>query len=256
MKNCWMRLSWKLLQGFVVGFLMTGAGAAAAIETINIVLTEHPPYEYTENGKITGFSQEVVEAVLKEIKVLGDFQVLPWARAYDTALNTENVLIYSMSRTPVREKLFKWVGVVAPVNAGLFALRARQLKITHLDEAKKYQIGTMNNDAREQFLLSKGFIKGQHLQSIAQYEANYEKLKLGRIDLWATNSEVAHYLVRKSGDDPAIVMEEVYSLSDNEGTYMAFGAKTSDAVVDRFKQGLATVKKNGIFNALKKKWQF
>ena len=35
---------------------------------------------------------------------------------------------------------------------------------------------------------------------------------------------------------------------------MAFGAKTSDAFVERFRKGLEAIKKNGSFEALKRKW--
>lgn len=37
-------------------------------------------------------------------------KVLPWARAYNIALNEKNTLIYSISRTEQREPLFQWIG--------------------------------------------------------------------------------------------------------------------------------------------------
>jgi polar amino acid transport system substrate-binding protein len=250
------RFGWTLFRGLCMVAMLGAALAARAADTVRIVTEEFPPYNLTQNGRITGLSTEVVEAVLKEIKLEGNFQSMPWARAYDIALGSENVLIYSITRTPNREKLFKWVGVIAPGDWYLYALPGRRLAVQDLDEAKKYQIATVNQDAGEQFLVSKGFVIGQNLQSSVKYEFNYEKLKLGRVDLWVSNGLVAAFLARQAGDDPAKALAPAYHFSDlgSDGFYMAFGPKTSDAFVERFRKGLETIKKNGSFEALKRKW--
>lgn len=240
-----------------LGVCCLGAAVAAfAQEPLKIVTEEFPPYNYTEQGKITGLSTEVVEAVLKELKLQGNIQSLPWARAYDTAKNAPGVLIYSIGRTQERENLFKWVGVIAPTDYYLYALPGKSFKIDALENAKAYQIGTVNQDVGEQFLLARGFVKGQNLQSSIKYELNYQKLKLGRIDLWIMNEMTASHLARQSGDDPTKTLAKVYRINDlsSEGYYMAFGMQTPDATVLQFKRGLEAIKKNGVFDRLKKKW--
>lgn len=240
-----------------IGVCCLGAGVAAfADEPLKIVTEEFPPYNHTEQGKITGLSTEVVEAVLKELKLQGNIQSLPWARAYEMAKNTPEVLIYSIGRTPERENYFKWVGVIAPTDYYLYALPGKSFKIDALENAKPYQIGTVNQDVGEQFLLAHGFVKGQNLQSSIKYELNYQKLKLGRIDLWIMNGMTASHLARQVGDDPALTLAKVYRINDlsSEGYYMAFGKQTPDATVQQFKRGLEAIKKNGVFDHLKKKW--
>jgi polar amino acid transport system substrate-binding protein len=249
-------LNFQALGAVLFATLIAGAPPVLASDPVKILTEEFPPYNFSDRGKLTGFSTEVVEALLKEIKISGNFQSLPWARAYETARDTENVLIYSIGRTKEREKLFKWVGVVAPTSYYLFSLSGRKVKLDHLDDAKKYQIGTVNEDVGEQFLVSKGFVKGQNLQSSVKYEFNYEKLKAGRVDLWIMPELVAYFLARQAGDDPAKVLLPAYSIAElgSDGYYIAFGAKTSDAVVARFRKGLEAIKKNGTYDALKKKW--
>jgi polar amino acid transport system substrate-binding protein len=233
-----------------------GASASASAQTLKILTEEFPPYNYSESGKITGFSTEVVQAVLTEIKMQGEFQSMPWARAYETAQNADNVLIYSIGRNPLREKLFKWVGVIAPTQYYLFSQPQRKLILKNLNQAKAFQIGTVNEDVGEQFLIANGFVKGQNLQSSVKYELNYEKLKLGRVDLWIMTELVAVYLARQAGDDPALSLARSYAIPDlgSDGYYMAFGARTPDALVQRLAKGLATIKSNGTYDALKKKW--
>ncbi|MCW7541713.1 transporter substrate-binding domain-containing protein [Aquabacterium sp. A7-Y] len=237
--------------------LLFVGGVSANAGEIRVVTEEFPPYNLTEKGKVTGFSTEVVEAVLKEIGVQAGIQSMPWARAYDIARNTENVLIYSIARTPEREKLFKWVGAVAPSDWSLFAAREGGIRIERLDDAKKYQVATVNEDAGEQFLVSRGFVIGKNLQSSNKYEFNYDKLKRGRVDLWVANDLVARYLARRAGDNPDQVLARVLylpELSGSDGLYMAFGPKTSDTVVERFRKGLDAIKKSGKYEALKRKW--
>lgn len=239
----------------LLGFLAC-ALPAMAIETIKILTEEYPPFNYTDKGKITGLGTEVVQAVLKEINVEGQFQSVPWARAYESAQNTENVLIYSINRSKDREKLFKWVGQITPTDFFLFSLKNRNIQLTDLDSAKNLQIGTVNQDIGEQFLASQGFMLGRNLQSSSKYELNYEKLKLGRIDLWVMNELGAYFIARQAGDDPAQVLHKSLRIPElsGGGNYMAFGLKTPDALVERFRKGLEAIKKNGTYDALQKKW--
>ena len=237
--------------------LWTCAWSAQAVESIKVLTEEYPPFNYTDKGKITGLGTEVVQAVLKEIHIEGHFQSMPWARAYETTQTSENVLLYSINRSKDREKLFKWVGPITPTDFYyLFSLKSRNIHLSSLSEAKPLQIGTVNQDIGEQYLVSQGFAVGHNLQSSARYELNYEKLKLGRVDLWVMNELGAYYMVRQAGDDPALVLNKALRITEisGEGNYMAFGLKTPDALVDRFRKGLETIKKNGTFDALQKKW--
>jgi polar amino acid transport system substrate-binding protein len=244
------------LAGFAYSAAVFAGGAPLLPNSITVVTEELPPFNYTDNGKLVGFSTEVVEAVLKEVGIQGVFSSMAWARAYDTALTGENILIYSIARSPQREKLFKWVGVVAPTDNYIFALRERGIKLTTLEEAKKYKIGTVNEDIREQYLVSKGFVKGENLQPSTRFPLMYDKLKAGRIDLCPVLDVVLLDLARRNGDDAEKLFERVLTLPEigRDGTYMAFGANTSDALVERFRKGLDTLKKNGTYAVIKKRW--
>lgn len=230
----------------------------AAAQPLRIVTEELPPYNMTVNGQVTGLGTEVVQAVLKEAGIAAaPIQAMPWARAYDIALNQENVLIYSITRTPQREKLFKWVGVIAPTHTFLFALNGRVPPLHSLEEARRYQIATVNGDAGEQYLTARGFAIGRNLQSSTRYELNYEKLKGGRVDLWVSNELHAAHVVRQAGDDPAVTVQRVLPLEDlssEGGVDMAFSLKTPDELVERARRALDTLRRNGTYESLQKKW--
>lgn len=234
-----------------------GATGAVADDPVRILTEEFPPYNYTAQGKITGLATEVVEAVLKELGRQAEIQSMPWARAYETARSTPGVLIYSIGRTPERDKHFKWVGVIAPTVYYLYGQHGRAYRVDTLEAAKPYQIGTVNEDVGEQFLVSQGFVKGHNLQSSVKYMYNYEKLKAGRIDLWIMSELTANHLARQAGDDPQQTLSKVYRIPElsSEGYYLAFGAHTPDATVEKYRKALETVRSNGTYDRLQRKWQ-
>ena len=250
-RSCYRAIRTLLLAGLGAVWLVAGAAE------IRIVTEEMPPYNMTQHGKITGLSTEVLRAVLDEVGMQAPIQPMPWARAYDLALNSENVLIYSIARTPQREKLFKWVGVVAPTNWYLYARADNRLNLSGTDDVRKYQVATVNEDAGEQYLVNKGSSVGKNLQSSSKYELSYEKLKLGRVDLWIANELNAYYVVRQAGDDPSKAIVRVLALPDlspDGGLSLAFSPQTSDALVERFRKALETIKRNGTFDTIKKRW--
>jgi len=234
----------------IICSIILAAGSPGHGQSLRIVTEEFPPYSYTQNGEIRGLSTEVVRAVLKELNMDTSIEVFPWARALKTAAQHPNVLIYSIGRIPGRERHYKWVGVIAPAEFYLFALKERpEIRIDDLEDAKQYTIATVNQDVREQYLISKGFQKGKQLRSTRRYAQGFEKMLLGRVDLWAMNELVAYWIIKQSGHDPEKVLSKKYHLADlsSEGYYMAFGERTSNALVTRFRKALEAVKRNGTY---------
>lgn len=230
---------------------------ASAEPALRIVTEELPPYNMTQDGKVTGMSTEVVQAVLKEVGLQASIQAMPWARAYELALNERNVLIYSIARTPARESLFHWVGAIAPTQWFIFSLAERPVTLNSLDDARGHQIATVNQDVGEQYLESKGFRIGAELQSSTKYEHNYRKLKVDHVELWISNELNALYLTRQNGEDPEKVLIRSLPLPDltsQEGLSMAFSRNTPVQTVEKFRAGLDTIRRNGVYDAIMRKW--
>ena len=217
-------------------------------QSIKVVTENFPPYNYKENKELKGVSTEIVRAVLQELKIKTKIEVYPWARAYMIAQENKNTLIFSIGRNQKRENLFKWVEVIAPADFYLFALKDRkEIKVNTLDDAKKYKIGTVIDDVREQYLIRKGFVKGKNIHSTPQYINGFRMLLINRIDLWAMPELTAYHIIKKEGYKPAETLRKAYRLDEvsSEGYYMAFGKKTSDEIVEKFRNALEKIKKGG-----------
>ncbi len=236
--------------------LAVGWPACVLAAPLRVVTEDYPPYSYLEAGRVGGYSTAVVRAVLAEAGLQADIQLMPWARAYDLALHDERVLIYSIARTPAREDKFKWVGQVAPSDWSLYSLRGHELGLKSLDDARRYSIATVFQDVGEQFLIEHGFDPQRNLQSSNKYEHNYEKLKLGRVDLWISNDFVAEYLARRAGDDPASLHAELRLQElGGDGLYMAFSRNTPDELVERCRRALEAVRADGRLREIRRNWK-
>jgi len=225
--------------------------------TIRVVTEELPPYNMTRDGQLTGMSTEVVQAVLKEVNIQASIQSMPWARAYDLALHEPDVLIYSITRTAEREHLFKWVGTIAASHWYIYSSAGHPVSLMDLDDARDWQTATVNEDVGEQYLTARKFVIGQQLQSSNRYELNYQKLRTGHVDLWISDELNARYLARQVGDDPNLTLVQslrVPELEDAGGFNMAFSAATPDGTVQLFQKGLKTLRENGTFDAIARKW--
>ncbi len=206
-------------------------------DSIKIVTSDYPPFNYLEDNKPTGLCTRIVQAILKDMKINVPIITLPWARAYKMAVKHENTLIYTIARTKEREHLFHWVGVLVTGNSYLFSMKNRHIRFRSLDQAHPYRIGATLSDIRAEFLKSKGIL---NLDLVVNARMNALKLLNQRIDLWAEDEVAAVYTVRQLGYDPDEILAKAFPLeiSPTPKGYLAFGRNTNPAVVKAFQSAL------------------
>lgn len=227
----------------------------ANAQKIKVVTEEYPPYNYTENAKLTGMSTEIVQLVLKEAGIQHEsIQSLPWARAYDMALTQPNILIFSIGRSQERESKFKWVGVIAPYDVYLFKLKENTaLKINSLDDVKTHKTGAVRDDVRAQYLKTKG-IPESAMDIVSTDSLNIRKLFEKRIDMFPIDELAASFLAKQEKLDFTKI-EKVFFLKDlSAGLYMAFSKNTPDEIVNKCKATLEKIKADGRFDKIKTKY--
>ncbi len=236
----------RLMSPFHQGVLLTGALLAwpmANAQTIHAV-TETTPYTYLKEGRVVGSATEVVE---KTLLAAGqwDHQVklYPWARAYDMALNTPNVLIFLIARTAAREPQFQWVGEIMKIQYHLYRLRSRDdISVTKLVDAKNYTIGVLRDDVRQQYLQLKGFSR---LTVSAQWIDNFNKLLNRQVDLLPLTEDDASSLCEKAQFNCAGLVQVLTLDEASTGLYMAYSQSTPDEVVIKTRAAFSKLKEEG-----------
>ncbi|BBH53419.1 substrate-binding periplasmic protein [Fluviispira sanaruensis] len=218
---------------------------------INAVTEHYPPYNMIENESIVGVSAEIMQELFKRAKVNYTLNIYPWAHSYKLALEEPNTVVFATSRTPEREKLFKWVGPIGESNWVFFAKEGSTIKINTLDEAKKHRVGGYNDDATADYLKKNGFIPGKSLILANNEVQNAFKLEAGRIDLWATGALLGPY-ISKSEKTGKIV--EVFTIKKSE-LYAAFNKRTDDALIKKLNDLLIQMNKDKTIEKINKKYK-
>ncbi len=220
-------------------------------EQFKILTEDYPPYNYQDKKtkQVTGISTQIVQEMLKRLGHKGNIEIKYWSDAYIEALNNDNTILFSTTRTPGREKLFKWVGPLVPNNTTFFAKKGSNLNIKTLADAKKVKaIGVYKDDFGEQFLKKRGF---KNLVSVIDNRENVKKLASGKIDLWIINNLTGKHMIQEAGLTDKI--EKLFDVQ-KDYMYMAFSKDTPDSVIQKWQNTLDELKMDGTYAQIFSEW--
>lgn len=229
-------LAWQ--NGHAGGQAPTAPPLAAAPGALYITTEYSPPTSMEQDGKVIGSATDKVREALTRGGIAYTIELLPWKRAYAAALNRPDACVYSTTRTPERERLFKWVG---PTDEGEWVLLGRadrQYKLTTLDDARGLRIGTYNGDARDEFLRSRGF----NVDPAPNDMINPRKLLMNRIDLWAAGIRRGSPVLETNGWSRRIVPVLTFN---RVKVFLACNRAVPDATIARLNEALEAMGRDG-----------
>lgn len=216
---------------------------SAMAKTVTVVTENYPPFtSVTPDGKVDGIATRIVRAALEQAGIAYHIRSLTWSRAYKMAVSQPDVLIYSIVRTPQREALFQWVGVLMRASDSLYRLADRDdIQVTSLNDLKRYRVGAVTGDERSLFLKGAGI--QPHL--VSSNAANLKKLLAGRIDLFPIGKLSLHALCKKMQVNPDRFVAVLSLNKLSVPLYMAFSKETDPQLVNSLRHALEVLKKNG-----------
>ena len=219
--------------------------------TLNLMTEDYPPYNFPDkNGKPTGISVDIVREIIKKTKDIDNITILPWARAYHKIQTEKNQVLFSTTRTPQREKLFKWVGPIATNTWVFYTKKGNDIKLSKLSDAKnlKYTIGTYKDDACELFLKLNGF---ENIESVPNDTLNVKKLISNRIDLWIVGEYQGKIKAKRLNADK--YLKKVFEIKKTY-LYIAFSKDVDDKIIKKWQYELDRLKQNGIYQKILNKY--
>jgi polar amino acid transport system substrate-binding protein len=240
----WRKLG-RMMIFIVILYLLMPCPTAA--QPLTIITDPYPPLGYVhKDGEIVGFTVDVIKLLLKRTGIEGKFEMYPWARAYEMAQKEKDILIYQLTYTKERDRLFQLVGPVLSVRYYFFKLKERKdVVVKNLADAKKFLVGTVRDYFAHRYLLENGFEEGKNLEVTHDDNINLKKLADRRIDLMILIEIVFSYRARELGynrDD----FEKTF-LIHSEDAYIGFSRQTSKITVSRIAKALEAAKKDGSY---------
>jgi polar amino acid transport system substrate-binding protein len=215
--------------------------------SLHLMTEPSPPYSMHDGKHVIGIATDTVRAVMDRAGIAYSLDLLPWRRAYSTALERADTCVYSTTRIPEREADFKWVGPIAEADWVLMARADRAISLRSLDDAHSYRIGTYNGDARDQYLRARGF----DVDPAPDDLTNPRKLMAGRIDLWAASTQRGSATLDRLGYSGKIVPVLAFN---HIRLYLACNRSMPDALVARLNDALASLERDGSRKAIRQRY--
>lgn len=223
------------------------------VDQLDIYAETYPPFSYLENEQAAGFAVDVFAEMLRisgSRQTRADISIVPWARGYAALERGPNVLLFSATRTAVREKLFKWVCPIAPYVRVLVAPKGSGVQITGVEDLKNYVYSVVRNDNSVQVLRSLA-VAEDNMHHVDKATGAARMMVYKRLHVWATAKHTYAQILQEVGADPTDY-EIVYEFPP-QSLCFAFSKDTSDAAVARLQAALDQVRANGTFDRISDK---
>lgn len=224
-------------------------------EPIQFVAEDLPPYHYQDkNGHTKGVLVDVIKAVANKANIAYEVQIYPFARAYKMLKTKPNVVMFSLLKSPNREGHFLWLGNIFHNSAYLVSLNGDNKRLSHLEQAKGFTVGTIRGYYSETYLRKAGFGEGENLSLSVNYQNLWRMLFKKRIDFVLTNTLSLTSELNKLGYTVKEVTK-VIELKDFPNKLHLAANKAFDAdTAHKLKVALQAIKDNGEYQKILTRW--
>lgn len=152
---------------------------------VQVVTETFPPYQQLNaDGKLHGWSADIVQQLFTEEGLGYEAQVLPWPRAVKIANEQPGTFIFSLLQTNERQPKYQWVVPLCPMRISFYAVAARpEVAPRNINEALHFIVGIEQGQANYKFLINQGFRESKNLVVVGQNHQLRQMLALKRVDL-------------------------------------------------------------------------
>ena len=226
---------------------------SASEEKLSLVTEFLPPYQFTDaDGNLTGYSIEVVEALMDEVHIDGKIKLYPWARAFKLAKDRKNTLIFSIARTPEREAHFHWLGKLHNESYTFLALKNNpHIKADNLETLKSFSVAVSRSSVVDQTLTNLSFPKIERTADLTQ---SLKMLFHNRVDMIIVSEfALSHHYPRSNFD--LSQFRQVFMLKGHSSDlYIAANLNSNPESLSRLKRAFKWLETSGRLATLKHKW--
>lgn len=242
-----------LVLGLLALSLLPATGVQAA-EKLYFYTENFPPYNMSASGRafehkgedIDGLCTEMVKAIMSHTDLEYIIKLRNWDYGYNRVLDKPNHGIFCTTYTEDRAPQFEWVGPLTRNLWTVFAPPGSDIEMDELEDAKGMTIGGYRGDVMTEYLLKRGYTVSQ----LDSDDLNPKRLALEQIDLWIADRLAGPYFASQQDVEGLV---PVYSFNKTE-LYLAMNPNTPDEVIEELKQGLETIRENGMYEAIEDKY--
>lgn len=229
-------------------------GTSAKAEPYQVVTEEWAPYNYLEDGQLTGMATDVVRAIMARTGDDFEVAVLPSMRAVYTLQNRPKTIMYSMFRTPDREPLYRWVGPIIEESIHPYQLASNPNPVNSLEQLMRTpRLTTRHAGLVPRVLESQGFTNLD--KSAAASLQLYRMLLAKRTEVVVGDTDAGvSYYTRQLGIGPGTLRRvpvEIYRSS----LYIAFSRDADDELIANWARALEQLRESGELERIQRRYE-
>lgn len=224
---------------------------AAARPPVRLITVDEPPASYkNQHGALDGYAVAVVKALQRELADQQPIELMPEGRALLTAQQDPNVLLFSFSRTPARERLYHWLLPVLQKRWQIVQ-RVGERTVSNLTTlCQLAAVAVVRGDVRESYLRDRHC---RNLVAVGTPQQALAMLQAGRVQALALDSVALAYLLRQQKSaGPAVRVSWTFHQSD---VYLIMPQQASAALVARWQLAVTSLVRSGELSRLAADWQ-
>lgn len=241
----------------IIASILMAASANAEIKELSIATDDWPPYEFKVgdpgNEYVSGFSTEVIQAVLKKmnIGIKGKIEQYPWARGEKMVIDGSVDMLFTAATSEKRAQVTHYPTESLMESSWSFFIRKEdegKLKYDNFDDLKGKKIGVVRSYSYTPELWA--FMeKEKNFEEVVGDEINVKKLMAKRIDYIAMDFGNGMALLKKMGlADKVVVLKNPIKTAS---LYAIFSQKTVEKdFVDKFSAELKEFKKTPEYKSI------
>lgn len=220
-----------------IGLLGLASNAGATdLSAVKIYTDDDPPYVVVDKSNTVegGITVDKVFKVLKKLDLpASTVEAVPWARAYNLAKSSPNVLIFPIAKTRERLQYLDFTFKIINSKVYFYRLKSRaDIQLSSLDDAKSHTVCVVLNDYRHEYLKDQGFPK---LDATSDSTVNVQRFIAGRCDLIVSTEIGMQSKLRALHQSEDLVTKSIGLDSLDSALYAAFNKNTPPAVIKAFK---------------------
>ncbi|KVX01136.1 substrate-binding periplasmic protein [Shewanella frigidimarina] len=232
-----------------VCFALTPTGELFAKDQsqVRFITYPLPPFSYIDNDILSGFSIDIIQAMMLHTQQTANIEMYPFNRAFQLLKSQPNTALFVIAKRPEREVNMKWVGPIISSGVYFYQKRNSGLSLADLEDLKRVRnVGVVLGNADHTYLDDQGFT---NLSTDKSQLQSLKMLSYGRVDVAPMSELVMPFLAKAADIDINSIERTPIKLYDST-LYIAFSNDTTDEAVALWQQAFDELKSSGIYQTI------